>query len=80
MTKEQANNLKQGVKIFYAGAFYEFAEIKEFPHGIMIGVYDEGKSKHVDYLNPESVSEVIPCYACQGGGCPVCSGLGVLIQ
>jgi hypothetical protein len=24
--------------------------------------------------------EQVPCYACQGGGCPVCSGTGYLIQ
>ena len=46
----------------------------------MIGIYDEPKSKHIDYLQPDSVNEVMPCYACQGRGCPVCSGYGRLIQ
>ena len=80
MTIETAKNLKQGNEVFYAGAFYKVAEIKEFPHGIMIGIYDEPKSKHIDYLQPNSVNEVYPCYACQGGGCPVCSGYGRIIQ
>ena len=76
MTKEQA---KQGDEIYYAGRFYEIAEIKEFPHGKMIGIFDEPPSKHIDYLNPEVVSEVYPCYACQGGGCPVCGGYGKIV-
>ena len=80
MTVERANNLKQGNKVFYAGAFYEVAEIKEFPHGIMIGIYDDPNTKHIDYLQPNNVNEVIPCYACQGGGCTVCCGYGSLIQ
>lgn len=80
MTIETAKNLKQGNEVFYAGAFYEVAEIKEFPHGIMIGVYDEPNTKHIDYLQPNSVNEVYDCYACQGGGCPVCGGYGRIVQ
>lgn len=70
---------KQGNEIYYAGGFYEIAEIKEFPHGKMIGIFDEPPTKHIDYLNPEIVSEVYPCYACQGGGCPVCGGYGKIV-
>lgn len=72
--------LKEGNEIYYAGNFYEIAEIKDFPHGTMVGIYDEPPTKHIDYLNPSGVKEVVPCYACQGGGCPVCSGYGKLIQ
>lgn len=80
MTVETASNLKHGDEVFYAGAYYLVAEIKKFPHGVMIGIYDELNSKHIDYLQPHSVNEVIPCHACQGGGCPTCSGYGTLIQ
>ena len=76
MSKEK---LEVGNEIFYAGAFYEVAEIKDFPHGKMIGIYDESPSKHIDYLNPSSVSEVYPCNGCQGGGCPSCAGYGRIV-
>ena len=69
-------NLKAGEEIFYAGSFYEVAEIAKFPHGKMIGIFDETKLNHIDYLNPSIVKEVYPCQACQGGGCPTCSGYG----
>lgn len=80
MTKEKAKKLKSGDEVFFAGSFYQVAEIKEFPHGIMIGIYDDPATKHIDYLNPKSCGEVLPCYACQGGGCPVCSGFGKILQ
>lgn len=81
MKHEQVQKLKQGDEVFYAGHFYEFAGLKFFPHGDMIGIYDEPpSSKHIDYLQPENVSEVMPCHACQGGGCPVCSGYGKIIN
>lgn len=48
-------NLKVGEKIFYGGSFYEVVEIKDFPHGKMVGIFDEPPSKHIDYLNPNSV-------------------------
>ena len=70
---------QKGNEIYHAGAIYEIAEVKDFPHGKMIGVFDQPSSKHIDYLNPQSVDEVYPCYACQGGGCPVCGGCGKLI-
>ena len=72
--------LKQGDEVYYAGGFYTVAEIKDFPHGKMIGIYDEPTIKHIDYLNPNSVNEVYPCNNCQGGGCPVCGGYGKIIQ
>ena len=80
MSIEEAMDLKPGNKVFYAGSFYIVAEIKEFPHGIMIGIYDEPNTKHIDYLQPNGVNEVYHCYACQGGGCPVCGGYGVIVQ
>lgn len=45
-----------GTKVMYAGSEWEVAHQKRFPHGMMIGIYDEPPSKHVDYLNPESVT------------------------
>lgn len=79
MTLENVKKLKPGDTIFFSDSFYEVAEIKEFPHGLMVGIYDDPATKHIDYLNPESINLVLPCYACQGGGCPVCSGIGVII-
>ena len=35
---------------------YEVAEIKMYPHGPMIGIYDEPPSKHVDFWNPSSLT------------------------
>lgn len=73
-------DIKKGQEIYYAGGFYEVADLKDFPHGKMIGIYDQPPTKHIDYLKPESVSNVFPCYACQGGGCPVCSGSGKIVE
>ncbi len=75
---EIAEKLKAGDEIYFAGSFYEVAEIKKFPHGEMIGIYDEPPSKHIDYLNPHNVRRVYPCMGCQGQGCPACSGYGKL--
>ena len=35
---------------------YEIAEIKRFPHGPMIGIYDEPPSKHVDFWSPKNLT------------------------
>ena len=80
MDTVRAKDLKKGDEVFFAGAFFKVHEIKQFPHGLMIGIYDVPPSDHVGYLNPSDVSEVIPCYACQGGGCPVCGGYGRIVQ
>lgn len=37
---------------------YEVACIKRFPHGMMVGIYDEPPGKHVDYWNPTSLHKV----------------------
>ena len=79
MTQEAAKKLTKANRIYYAGNIYEVAVIKPFPHGVMIGIYDEPPSVHVDYLQPESVTPVYPCPACIGNGCPVCSGSGEII-
>lgn len=72
-------NIQKGDKIRYANSDFEVAEVKDFPHGKMIGIYDEPPSKHIDYLNPDSVSVYLPCNGCQGGGCPTCSGYGEIL-
>jgi len=36
-------------------AVYEVACIKPFPHGLMVGIYDEPPSKHVDFWNPKNL-------------------------
>lgn len=80
MEKEKTEKLKKGDEIFYAGSFYKVADLKEYPHGLMIGIYDEPGTRHIDYLRPDSVRYVSPCYACQGGGCPVCGGYGKIVN
>ena len=37
---------------------YEVANIKKFPHGWMVGIYDERPGDHVDYWNPGSLHRV----------------------
>lgn len=43
---------KPGDFVDYAGAKYEIAEVTRFPHGVMLGIYDEPPGKHVDYIHP----------------------------
>ena len=66
-------------EVFFAGSFYEVAGTKNFPHGKMIGIYDEPPSKHIDYLHLDSVREVYDCNNCQGCGCTTCSGSGKIV-
>ncbi len=80
MTQEEAKKLRKGREVFYAGAFYKVALVKPFPHGVMIGIYDEPPSTHVDYLQPKNVQSVFPCFNCQGIGCPTCSGYGRMVE
>ena len=69
----------KGDYIFYAGAFYEIADPEpSFPFHNMIGIYDEPPSKHIDYIQTSNVEDAVPCNSCQGGGCPTCSGFGML--
>lgn len=44
-----------GAMVIYAGSKYEVAEVRKFPHGLMVGIYDEPPSKHIDWLNWGSV-------------------------
>lgn len=48
-TINKNRNVKPGDKIFFAGSYYEVAEIT--PGGTMIGIFDEPPSKHIDYIN-----------------------------
>ena len=79
MTNEEANKLRKGDRIYYGGSIYDFATIKKFPHGVMVGIYDEPPSRHVDYLQPKNVRKVYDCPACIGNGCTVCDGFGQII-
>ena len=72
-------NLQPGNEVCFEGNFYIVAEVKVFPHGKMVGIYNEPQNKHIRYIDPKDIFIVIPCYACQGGGCPVCSGQGKII-
>jgi len=45
-----------GATVEYAGSRYEVAHQRQFPHGVMIGIYDEPPSKHVDYINPRNLT------------------------
>lgn len=59
MTNTNTNtNIEVGdfVKVSKYSSFeYEVAEIKKFPHGKMIGIYDENNSLHIDYWNPDNL-------------------------
>lgn len=50
--------IQPGDKVRYGGEVYEVAEMKKFAHGMMVGIYDEPPSKHIDYLNIGSVALV----------------------
>ena len=72
--------IKKGDFVFFAGSFYEVAEVDlDFPFQDNIAIYDEPPSKHKDYLLKSSVRLALPCYNCQGQGCPTCSGFGKVI-
>ncbi len=45
-----------GTIVRYAESDWEVAHVKQFPHGPMIGIYDEPPGKHIDYLHPRSVT------------------------
>lgn len=71
---------KKGDKVLFAGTEYEVAKIKLFPHGKMVGIYDEPPSKHIDYITPKSLHKVTGCNSCIGCGCPVCGGYGTILN
>ena len=52
-------DIKPGDTVFIGEctAGYEVAEIKKFPHGYMVGIYDEPPSKHIDWWNLSSVKK-----------------------
>lgn len=58
MTKQDLDKLEKGDEVFFAGSFYEVAEIQASNLGAMIGIYDEPPSKHIDYINPENIEGV----------------------
>ena len=73
MKLDEAKQLRRKDEVFFAGSYYEFAELKEYPHGLMVGIYDEKpKNNHIDYISPERLLKVYPCSRCQGGGCLDC--------
>lgn len=47
---------RRGAIVRYAGSKYEVAHQKQFPHGIMVGIYDEPPSRHVDYISPKNLT------------------------
>ncbi len=53
-----STEIKQGDIVVYAGSEYEVAEVKQFPHGMMVGIYDEPPSFHVDYVREDSVEKI----------------------
>lgn len=52
---------RPGDLVNYGGgeAVYEVADIKHFPHGWMVGIYDEPPGNHVDWINPVSLVRII---------------------
>jgi hypothetical protein len=47
-----------GKKVHFAGASYEVAEIADFPHGRMLGIYDEPPTKHIDFIKSQNVKVI----------------------
>jgi len=45
-----------GRKVKYGNAEYEVAHQRDFPHGRMVGIFDEPPSRHVDYINPRNLT------------------------
>jgi len=45
-----------GKMVRYGNAQYKVAHQRDFPHGRMIGIYDEPPSRHVDYINPKNLT------------------------
>jgi len=39
---------------------YTVAELNRYPHGWMVGIYDEPPSLHIDYWNPANLTLVKP--------------------
>jgi hypothetical protein len=37
------------------GMIYEVAAISHYPHGWMVGIYDEPPGNHIDFWNPSSL-------------------------
>jgi hypothetical protein len=65
------SDVKIGSKVFVGDGrtnSYEVADLKRFPHGFMVGIYDEPPSKHVDYWNAESLTLATKCSVCDGSG------------
>jgi hypothetical protein len=46
---------KVGQKVIFGRHPYEIAVFKHFPHGWMVGIYDEPPGRHIDFLNPEGL-------------------------
>lgn len=42
---------------------YQVAELREFPHCIKVGIYDEPPSLHIEYWNPDSLFHAAPIRA-----------------
>lgn len=80
MNIDKAKQLKEGDEVYHNSSFYDVANTSIIWDQLMIGVYTDSEHKRVHYIDPNEVYEVIPCYDCQGGGCPTCQGYGKFIQ
>lgn len=58
MKKEDLDKISIGDEVFFANRFYEVADISKQFGAKMIGIYDEPPSKHIDFLNPNSIDIV----------------------
>lgn len=52
--------VRPGDKVFISDPEiqYEVAGVKKFPHGWLVGIYDEPPGKHVDYWTPGALNKV----------------------
>lgn len=56
-----------GRLVKYGNAEYEVAHQRDFPHGRMVGIFDEPPSRHVDYINPRNLT--VPFQNTKISGC-----------
>lgn len=55
--KEIFETFRTGLHVTYGSGIthYEIARIEQFPHGLLVGIYDEPPSKHIDFIKPENL-------------------------
>lgn len=58
--------------------FFKFLDQESYTECHNSGTYLEAANKYIEEEEKEQKPENYPCPQCQGGGCPFCSGYGVI--